>query len=291
MDTNFLRCIEGLSGEDYTTALLGYLLENSKNEALLKYFDLNNDKNKIITTQKTIENGRFDLFMEIGNSCIIIENKFYATFTYVNGIHQLERYSNWLSNQIYENKTLICLSIESRRNEVNLILKNINNNIKHIFLSWEEVVDILKTGDDLQKRLSEFVSDRYLKRISFAPREVNIMLDSDVAKTYNKMFEMIKRIKDLIADENIEILGSIKYEQGAFGFYFSVNNNEYWFGFDSKYWEITGIPFDLQLRNNTNNANERFIFCHKDLFGKHLVFTEDEIIEDTKLASLIKFVC
>lgn len=293
MDKILLNCIEGLTGEDYTTALLGYLLEYSSNEVLSDIFSIQNIITKSnITNQKKIKNGRFDLFIECENSCIVIENKFYASFTYVNNINQLERYSSWLSSQSYENKTLVCLCIESRRSEVEKIFSSIkNDDVTSKIVCWEQVVDILNNGDDIQKALSIFVTDRYLKRISFNQCEVDTMLDVNTAKAYNKIFKMIERIRDLIKDENIKLKGNIKYEQGAYGFYFLVNKKEYWFGFDSKYWEITGIPFDLQLRSNSKNINERFRFSHDELFGKHLVFTSSEIEEDTKLASLIKNVC
>lgn len=292
MDKVFLKCIEGLTGEDYTTALLGYLLEYSRSELLLNKFYIQNDIRINISNQKVIKNGRFDLFIETGKSCIVIENKFYASFTYINDINQLERYSSWLNDQPYENKTLICLCIESRKNEVEKIFNSIkNDDVMLCIICWEQVVDILIKGDEIQKGLAAFVTERYLRRISFSRSEVNTMLDINTAKAYNKIFKMVERVKDLIRDDNIKIKGNIKYEQGAYGFYFTVNKNEYWFGFDPKYWEITGTPFDLQLRNNSKIMNDRFNFSHDELFGTHLIFTSSEISEDTKLASLLKHVC
>jgi len=293
MNSNYLNCVEGLTGEDYTTAILGYILEHNQNEELLRVFTINNCNMLSISNQKTITNGRFDLFIESKNGCIVVENKFYASFTYVKNIHQLQRYSSWLDDQSYDKKTLLCLCIESRKHEVESIFRNIyKKGVNYIVLCWEQICDILNNGNEIQKELSGFVSDRYLRRISYEHGEVANMLNIETAKSYNKIFIMIERVKDLIKDEDIVINGNTKYDQGAYGFYFRVKNSEYWFGFDPKYWEITGVPFDLQLRNNPKKKqNERFNFSNPELYGKHLILTSNEIADDTMLASTIKSVC
>lgn len=290
MDANFLNCIEGLYGEDYTTALLGYLLEYSENMDLLNIFHCNIVE-KSVSNQKKIKNGQFDLCIENNSNCIVIENKFYAPFTYVRDKHQLKRYAEWLSTQDEKNKVLICLCLEARKNEIKSIFSELQENkIKYEIICWENVIDILNKGDEIQKGLASFVTERYLRRVFFDITEVKKMFNIETAKAYNKILDMVDRVRDLIKDENLSI-GNIKQEERAYGFYFHKKSTEYWFGFEPYFWELTGIPFDLQLGNKPKNFNPRFNYTHGSLYGKHVIFDKDEITKDSKLASVISEIC
>src|SRR5690606_4482988 len=121
-------------------------------------------------------------------------------------IHQLERYFNWIKNQDFKYRKLICLSVESRRKEINNILKNLNrDSIEAKFISWEDIIELLDAQSEVQRELKYFIKNRYLNQIILHQQEIDIMFNKESAESYTKIIQMVDRVKELIKDDAITI--------------------------------------------------------------------------------------
>jgi len=282
--------IEGKSGEDFTTLILKYILISDK--SLCKtLFDVNSIDKGIISTQKRILNGRFDLFIEDDENCLIIENKFYANFTNVNNEHQLLRYYNWLSDQNYNTKKLIVLTIKRRKNEVDIIFKSLisNTHILKEIIFWEDLINKLDINNVIHQELATFINAKYLQSIILDSWSVEMLSTKDNAQTYNKILKLVVKIHDLLEDDKINVQ-RVKYEDNSYGFYFKKKGKEYWFGFDPVFWEKTGNLIDLQYRVKNIKDNTMNFIQIEGLYFNHYLFSKDDILSDETLLEKLNII-
>ncbi|PSW18310.1 hypothetical protein C9I98_16540 [Photobacterium sanctipauli] len=178
---NIFSEIEGLAGEDLSSALLNYLLLNSL-EVRTEFISLLSDVSptgylscyrhfssttEYTTSHKAFGNGRIDLLLQLDNAVVGIENKFWASFQQ----NQPEKYLETLK-------------------EVSINLKNINNSEVHPLLfilcpasraveargkakqlenvrviTWQKLISAFKEIDTLSNPLVDMVLREFIRYI------------------------------------------------------------------------------------------------------------------------------
>lgn len=253
--------VEGQQGEDLSTAVLDYLInqerESPHTQALLQTIGISSDE-YTCSTQEQIVDGKADIYLEsvVDDLCCIVENKFFAGFTYnVNNEHQLVRYCNWLNSQPFTTKQLVVLTLRRRGTEVQSIVDTLLSqfgDIQKSVVFWDDLIRKWKNisaeneKNTTVDQLSRFIDSHYVSSISLTKKETDVMTTRESATAYSKTMMIVDNVHsalDFVEKKNRKF----ELSDHSYGFEFSYKDRWYWFGLWPDAWEATGKPLWLQL--------------------------------------------
>lgn len=185
---DFLSELQGLSGENLCSATLRILLLRSQDlrERLIDLISRENRLGPIMpgshfscTLEEPTENsgrwGRLDLFLEISDAVVGIENKLYAGFQegqphkYLNTVSQRAKALAHLRGKQYQGLVAV-LAPRSRETQIQEV---IGEHVGLLVLTWEEILDSFsRAADDLdsETKVLLFALDSYIRQqISLFP--------------------------------------------------------------------------------------------------------------------------
>lgn len=251
---NVFSAVEGMIGENLSSALLRFVLMRSQ-DARAKFATLLTDLTgdtysvsyrfacnlEVTTAHDSHGNGRIDLLIEMDDALVGIESKFNADFQ----IGQPEKYFPSLGSMatksadigaISKNRYLmLILAPAKRRDEIEKKIKEMGKEHQLLckFLSWEDVMTELKEISSAQDRktreviadFAEYV-DGYIERSMFSKK--------------GRWFEFLNQWRHRGSERQIKVVSELweffpetssTPSQGDKwrGYYF--NNNRGWFGF------------------------------------------------------------
>jgi hypothetical protein len=312
---NFLDRIDGLSSENLTTEVLGFLLDSSAYAPYQRLFyslifpgsELQDTEERYfdVTTQMSFEEyGRPDIVIENERQVIFIENKFYASFSLDN---QMYRYYSYLKAN-FENKEkyLILLTIKDRmdlylrdiRKQFNAVLTSSKNH--EIFkycsddgvnlqtISWEDIFRLFGTKDFLIANLNNYIQNKYITSTILNEREIAMINSKEVPILMEKLWAGIDKIRDMLAGDNNKVL---RTTQSRIFYGFAVER--FWGKVYVEYYHYSWLnyntPYILQIRFDWVNEKYRSLEFESHIqsidfvFDKSLEYIFPIIIEEADL--------
>jgi hypothetical protein len=313
---NFLDRIDGLSSENLTTEVLGFLLDSSAYAPYQRLFyslifpgsELQDteEHNFDITTQMSFEEyGRPDIVIENERQVIFIENKFYASFSLDN---QMYRYYCYLKDN-FENKEkyLILLTIKDR---IDLYLRDIRKQFKTVLttssnhevlnycsdngvilqtISWEDIFRLFGNKDFLITNLNSYIQSKYITSTILNEREIEMINSKEVPILMEKLWAGIDKIRDMLAGDNYKVLrasqSKIFYGFAVERFWGKVYVEHYHYS-----WLNYGTPYMMQIRLDWVDSNYRAIDLETQLksidfiYDKNMEYVLPIVIKEADLA-------
>ncbi|KQH86747.1 hypothetical protein AMR76_06560 [Vibrio furnissii] len=254
---NIFSEIEGLHGENLTSALLHYLLLNSQ-EVKDAFIDLLSDHSPLLepiysyehfsvkkeypTQDDKLSNGRLDLLIQLDDFVIGIENKLHASFQpnqpekYIKSINevgqQLEKiYSNSMSCLLF----ILCP--EYKKGEA--VEKTKFDSKMMAVITWEQVLNKFKNIENVDSPRASILLDEFIKylsaQFSFFPsfkKKSHHFRSSFPARGTSLQYELNNAIWKFFPSPSNHI--SIGNNWLGYGFHYSQEAQGGWFGFVSK---------------------------------------------------------
>lgn len=266
---DFLISIDGLRSEDLTSEILSYILNKQEYSVYQRMFynyliekHINKDTQELdfkVTTQVSFPNfGRPDILIKNDSDVFLIENKFYAPYSYGN---QISRYFKLLQSADfdgYKNKAICLLTIESRLPHYKKIieddiksLSNIDRTIKLKYLTWNKLLHLFKSNDFIIGNLSNYIYRNFLIDITINEKEMKILKDISTPQAIQKVFDIISRIRSNLNNEGFST-GRMSQSIIFFGFNIELLKCTVWFGYfftawqDDSFMECT--PIYMQIK-------------------------------------------
>jgi hypothetical protein len=280
---NFLDRIDGLSSENLTTEVLGFLLDSSAYAPYQRLFyslifpgsELQDTEERHfdVTTQMSFEEyGRPDIVIENDRQVIFIENKFYASFSLDNQMH---RYYSYLKDNFEsKEKFLILLTIKDR---IDLYLRDIRKQFKAVLttsnnheifeycsdngvnlqtISWEDIFRLFGTEDFLIANLNSYIQGKYITSTILNEREIEMINSKEVPALMEKLWAGIDKIRDMLAGDNYKVL---RTSQSRIFYGFAVER--FWGKVYIEYyhdsWLNYDTPYMMQIRLDWVDINYR----------------------------------
>ncbi len=284
MDDLF-TCIEGLSSEDLTSSILAYLLSSEDNSAFRKLFlfrvipreleNINIDSDLEVIFQADLgKKGRADLLIESSEYLIIVENKFYASFSGDQPI----RYVNYLGEFAGSRKAVfVLLALHDRMSLYKSKIQEMipeaisighgnhfeewfkSKNVEFITLTWEALLKDFMCGNEVVSQLSEFIKNRYLKNTIFTEKEVKMINTHDIPIIMEKLWATIDKAKDSLAGDDYKVKRTTQ-SRLFYGFAIEQPWGDIWLELYHNAWKDYATPFILQVRrsffNDAFNADD-----------------------------------
>lgn len=273
MKENIFNVVEGLTGENLTTAVLKYLLENEINQKIFinmvkaKINDIiEYDQNSIVTAQSGIAQiGRFDLKIDTKNYILIIENKFFASSSKGD---QIKRYIGYLKKECpsYKKRILLVITIKDRlffyKNSIleefrysswnDLKIKLKDEGIEIDLLAWDDLLDLFSENVEIINEIREFIKIRYISQTILNKEELSMINTEHIPDILEKYWNSVGKLRDNWDFEQFNT-GRMSQSQRYFGFYVKKKNNEIWIGYSHEMWKIYGKPFIIQINVQESN--------------------------------------
>ncbi len=277
---NVFSAIEGLSGENFGSGLLSYLIFNSDEirEAIIGLLSDHSPEGPISytshfacrteyqTTDDALGNGRLDILIQLDDVVIGIENKFFAKFEdnqpfkYVKTLNDVANALKVI-NRIDVRTLLYVLCPESRKAEAKA---HIDSRVGLAVITWEEVLGCMKKIGDISNPVARMVKNEFIeyleRRFSFVPDFARKAIHLNRAfPEYGSpsQAELIAKLWTLFPSPG----GRISNGKTWLGYYFYADpiiKHKGWFGFVPK----------AELISNTANAAELIIAStYKPLLG------------------------
>jgi len=279
----FLGRIDGLSSEDLTTEMLGFILSSPTYTPYQRLFyslvlsdgmlkDTQERQYEITTQMSFQEFGRPDMLIENDNQVILIENKFYAPFSLDN---QIYRYYSFLKdNYTSKEKYLILLTIKDR---IELYLKDIRkqfeahltsdksdelinfcseNGVSFQTLSWEDIFRLFGAEDVIIANLKNYIQSKYITSTILKEREIAMINSKEVPMLMDKLWAGIDKIRDMLSGENYKVL---RTTQSRIFYGFAVER--FWGKVYVEYYHYSWLNYDtpymMQIRSDWVDHNYR----------------------------------
>lgn len=270
----FLDRIDGLSSENLTTEVLGFLLDSSAYSPYQRLFyslifpgsELQDTEERQfeITTQMSYEEyGRPDVVIENDRQVILIENKFYASFSLDD---QMYRYYCYLKdNFVNKEKYLILLTIKDR---MDIYIRDIRKQFKTVFatgnnyelfnycrdngvslqtIAWEDIFRLFDTKDFLIANLNNYIQSKYIISTILNEREIAMINSKEVPALIDKLWAGIDKIRDMLAGDNYKVL---RTTQSRIFYGFAVER--FWGKVYVEYYHYSWLnystPYIMQIR-------------------------------------------
>lgn len=171
--------IEGLSGENLSSALLSYLIFNSREirDSMISLLSEKSPAGPITysshfacraeypTNDEKYGNGRLDILIQLDDAAVGIENKFFSSFQNNQPKKYLDSITS-VANSLHEiNKSetrslLYILCPESRKEEAK---KEIENPENTAIITWEEVISTIIKVDNVSDPVVKIVQREFLQ--------------------------------------------------------------------------------------------------------------------------------
>ncbi len=267
MDSLF-ESIEGQSSENLTSATLAYLLRHGEQRAFLRLFlirllqhkfdhDALLDGYEIKVETPLDDKGRADILIESEEFLIVVENKFYASFSG----DQIKRYMEYLKQFKNGRKgILVLLSPEERgpyylsmvKGQLGIIEKESgraleqikesmdNEGIKFIWLTWEKLLQDFACGNFIVEHLNEFIRSRYLKDTTLTREELKMINQNDIPVLLEKLWTSIDKVKDALAEDYT--VKRTSQSRLVYGFFIGEPWGELWVGTYTNTWRDYSAP-------------------------------------------------
>jgi len=286
----FLERIDGLSSENLTTELLGFILDNplySPYQSL--FYSLLHPDSKlkdtdsrqyVVQTQLSFEStGRPDMVIKGENQVIYIENKFYASFSMND---QMYRYYDHLNNNYSgKEKLLVLLTIKDRiepylreiKSQFAKVLDSSeyqdvfsyckDNGVQLILISWDDIFQLFGTS-------------KYIASTILNERELEMLNTRDVPMLLDKLWAGVDKIKDILSSDNFSVRNTTQ-SRHFYGFMVDRPWGNIWLGYYFQSWLNYDTPYVMQIRNEW--INENHITSELDLQLRGAGFIVDKNLE------------
>ena len=311
----FLERIDGLSSENLTTELLGFILDSplySPYQCLFYSLLFPNNKLKdtdsrqyAVQTQLSFESaGRPDIVLEGENQVIYIENKFYASFSKDD---QMYRYYDHLKNNYYgKEKLLVLLTIKDRiepylreiKSQFTKVLDGSklqdvfthckDNGVQLIVISWDEIFQLFGTKDLLIANLTHYIKSKYIASTILNEGELQMLNTRDVPILLDKLWAGVDKIKDILSSENYSVRNTTQ-SRHFYGFVVERPWGTVWIGYYFQSWLNYDTPYVMQIRSewiNENYKTSEFDTQMRNtgfILDKNLEFLYPLIVKETDL--------
>lgn len=312
----FLGRIDGLSSEDLTTEMLGFILSSPTYAPYQRLFyslvlsdgmlkDTQERQYEITTQMSFQEFGRPDMLIENDNQVILIENKFYAPFSLDN---QIYRYYSFLKdNYTSKEKYLILLTIKDR---IELYLKDIRkqfeahltsdksdelinfcveNGVSFQTLSWEDIFRLFGAEDVIIANLKNYIQSKYITSTILKEREIAMINSKEVPMLMDKLWASIDKIRDMLSGENYKVL---RTTQSRIFYGFAVER--FWGKVYVEYYHYSWLnyntPYMMQIRSDWVDHNyrsqdlETHLKSINFIYDKNMEYVLPIVIKDADIA-------
>jgi len=275
----FLERIDGQTSEDLTSEMLGFFLTSRDYSPYQRLFyslifpdhELKDSEERLfdIATQMSIGNkGIPDIVIEGEQTVILIENKFYASFSQND---QMYRYFKLINKQYMgKEKYLILLTIKDR---IDFYLKEIRKQFEPVFttdsneelfnycsengvklqtLSWEDIFKVFGAKDFLIADLNDYIQRKYITSTILNEREIEMINSKEVPILMEKLWAGIDKIKDTLAGEGYDVT---RTSQSKLTYGFGVERywGQVWVYLNLESWKEFGRPYSLKIFNDLIN--------------------------------------
>ncbi|RQD75863.1 MAG: hypothetical protein D5R97_05365 [Candidatus Syntrophonatronum acetioxidans] len=274
---SLFESIEGQSSEKLTSAALAYLLKHDEQRAFLRLFlirllkqefnyDALLDGYEIRVEAPLDDKGRADIIIESDELLIIVENKFYASFSLGD---QIKRYMEYLMQSGNGRSVILVLLSPEERGPYYLsmvkeqlgimgkgpgrtleeIKKTMDNeSIKFVWLTWEKLLEDFACGNFIVEHLGDFIRSRYLKDTTLTREELKMINQNDIPVILDKIWTSIDKVKDALA-EDYKVKRTTQ-SRLIYGFFLEETWGDVWVGLYTIIWKEYSAPFFIQARDN-----------------------------------------
>ncbi len=273
---SLFESIEGQSSENLTSATLAYLLRHGEQRAFLRLFlirllqhefdhDALLDGFEIKVDIPLDDKGRADILIESEEFLIVVENKFYASFSYGD---QIKRYMEYLMEFRNGRKgILVLLSPEERgpyylsmvKEQLGITEKEsgkaleqikelmVDEGIKFTWLTWEKLLQDFACGNFVVEHLSDFIKSRYLKDTTLTKEELKMINQNDIPVILEKLWTSIDKVKDALAEDYK--VKRTSQSRLVYGFFMSEPWGDLWVGSYTNTWRDYSTPVIIQIKD------------------------------------------
>lgn len=273
MDSLF-EYAEGQSSEGLTSAILAYLLMHDEQRAFLRLLMLRLLKKDFDADASLAEYeiklevslggiGRADIQIESEEYFILIENKFYASFS---GGDQLIRYTDFLCKITNRKGILVLLCPKERgsyylnefkkqlgcpENSSEDLVEIINQAMKtkgigFIWLPWETLLQDFACGNLIVDHLKNFITTRYLKDSTLTEGDLHMINQSSIPIILEKLWTAVDKVKDALG-ENFQVKRTTQ-SRVLYGFTIDEKWAQLFFGLYTTAWKEYSTPIVIQVR-------------------------------------------
>lgn len=276
--------IEGLASEDLSTAILAFLLSSDNHRAFQRLFlsRVTGDARRIGGYSVTLQPdfgpaGRGDLLLENSEYRVLVENKFYASFS---GQDQLVRYARHLAETCDEDQAaiLVLLTVADRQEyyvstlashfravrssqsvdeSLSLVCLHMRQiGVDFLALSWEDVLSDFTCGNDIADALSVYIRERFVRSTALTSEE-RIMMESDlVPDLMEKLWAIVDKVKDALGSGG-RSTGRTSQSRLFYGFAVHESWGDIWVGTYMTAWKSYQSALCLQIRRDWMRAAAR----------------------------------